>query len=1171
VKNHSHNIDDIYLAALDRENAAERSSYLDEACAGQPELRRRVERLLEAQAQIGSFLEAPAPELCSTVDAPPTRECAGHIIGPYKFLELIGEGGMGAVWMAEQTAPIRRRVAVKVIKAGMDSKQMLARFEAERQALALMDHPNIAKVLDAGATSAGRPYFVMELVNGTPITKYCDENRLDIRSRLELLADVCRAVQHAHQKGIIHRDIKPSNVLVAPYDGRPVVKVIDFGIAKAAGQQLTDRTLFTGFGAVVGTPEYMAPEQAETNNQDIDTRSDIYSLGVLLFELLAGSTPLTRERVKQAALFEVFRVIREEESPRPSTRLSESKDSLPSIAAQRHTEPAKLTQLLRGELDWIVMKALEKDRNRRYDTANGFAADVERFLAGEQVQAVPPSASYRLKKFLRRNGGPVIAVGVVMLVLVGGIIGTTLGLIRAVEAEGETGRTLVKVADERNAKERARADAVANALRADAEKKQAEVDRDRAKFQALRAADARHAVQMFLVQRSVETGDMTEANRVLTAVDEPYRETWEQRHLANLARRRVRELPGHTKDVRSVAISPDGARMVSVSDDNTVRVWDVDAGRELHCLKNHYDLEAVAFSRDGTRFATGGAEFVIWDATTVKKLHTIKLKAGVFGVAFSPDGRRIAAGYGHQEGAVRLWDAETGEEKAVIKIPDMRPNHVAFSPNGKLLAVASDGSNNDGIVSVWTLETGKVLQTFPKTDGFLLGLDFSPDSKFVAAAHDQAATVWDVATGKVKFTMEPTNRFLGCNSIRYSPDGGRLAIGAGDATVRVWEAGSGRELAPLSLHSDLTTYHPVDFSRDGRRLISCGRKHALVVWDLDVRPNVAFTHHKYDLYCIAGSPDSKWVATTSDTRGAYARVAAVGFNPASAGLKVWDPATGVVKHTLKYELSLINSLAVAPNGRRLAAAGGESFEGGDIQRPVPGLIKIWDPTTAEEQLSIKTKAGPFACVAFSPDGTRLLSVTTSGEIQVYDARTGDHCFTHKTGHLGIDPIHRERSRGAAFSPDGHLLAAATIEKGAPGPVAVWEVATGKKKLELPTDGVVMFVAYSPDGRRIATSDGAGTATLWDAVTGAKAATLKGHSATVVGLAFSSDSARLATSSAGAAQKMPGEIRIWNTETGEEKLVLKGHDGRVNAVYFTADGRLISAGKDLSARVWNAPK
>ena len=331
----------------------------------------------------------------ATLDRPAT-ESPGTVIGPYKLIEPIGEGGMGTVWMAEQREPMQRTVALKIIKAGMDTRQVVGRFEAERQALALMDHAHIARVLDGGTTSAGRPYFVMDLVQGVPITRYCDEHRLTPRQRLELFIPVCSAIQHAHQKGIIHRDLKPSNVLVAPYDGKAVVKVIDFGVAKAAGQQLTDRTLVTGFGAVVGTLEYMSPEQAELNNHDIDTRSDIYALGVLLYELLAGSPPFSRKELEKAGMVEMLRVIREQEPSKPSTKLSTA-EGLPTLAANRGTEPAKLTRLVRGELDWIVMKALEKDRGRRYETANGFALDVQRYLADEPVVACPPAGvPYRI-------------------------------------------------------------------------------------------------------------------------------------------------------------------------------------------------------------------------------------------------------------------------------------------------------------------------------------------------------------------------------------------------------------------------------------------------------------------------------------------------------------------------------------------------------------------------------------------------------------------------------------------------------------------------------------------------------------------------------------------------------------------------------------------------------
>ncbi len=427
---------DIFIAALQKE-PAERAAFLDEVCAGEAALRRRVEVLLKAHEMAGGFLDISAgvPERVdggSRVDAEsPTTdgssaklereaersasaspaalrlvsEGPGTLIGPYKLLQEIGEGGMGKVYMAEQEKPVRRRVALKIIKPGMDTGQVVARFEAERQALALMDHPSIAKVLDAGSTESGRPFFVMELVKGIPITEYCDQARLSTKDRLALFVPVCQAIQHAHQKGIIHRDIKPSNVMVTLIDGRPVPKVIDFGVAKAVDQRLTEKTMFTQFGLIIGTLEYMSPEQAELSGLDVDTRSDIYGLGVMLYELLTGTTPLEHARLRQAAYTEILKRIKEEEPPKPSTRLSDSREILASIAARRGTEPARLMKLVRGDLDWIVMKALEKDRSRRYETASGFGRDVQRFLDGDPVEACPPSAAYRFRKFATSIGG----------------------------------------------------------------------------------------------------------------------------------------------------------------------------------------------------------------------------------------------------------------------------------------------------------------------------------------------------------------------------------------------------------------------------------------------------------------------------------------------------------------------------------------------------------------------------------------------------------------------------------------------------------------------------------------------------------------------------------------------------------------------------------------------
>jgi eukaryotic-like serine/threonine-protein kinase len=531
------NEETLFQEALSR-SPDERAGFLEKACEGRPELRVAIDALLAAHEKSGNILDRSAPQtagsrpgearpdatvdltamrlarattippdaalpdatrdhtpgpddassaLPGTADYRPKSQTGIVIAGRYTLEEKIGEGGMGDVWVAKQTEPVKRRVALKLIKKGMDSAAVLARFEQERQALAIMDHPNIAKVLDGGLTPTGQPFFVMELVNGLPLTKFCDEARLIPRERLELFVPICQAVQHAHQKGIVHRDLKPANILVTIVDGKGVPKVIDFGVAKATAGKLTDESMSTQLGAVIGTLEYMSPEQAGFSGVDVDTRADIYSLGVILYELLTGLRPIDAKRLQKAALVEMIRIIQEEEPSKPSPRLSTAK-SLTSMAALRQTAPRELTALLRGELDWVVMKCLEKHRERRYETANALARDIQRYLADEVVEARPPSAGYRFSKFLRRNRGPALAASLVLLALVVGIVGTTYGLIRAEIRRVEAERARAGEADQRAKAERARdrtrkaLDAMTSSVTGDSLTTQKEISGEQKKF-----------------------------------------------------------------------------------------------------------------------------------------------------------------------------------------------------------------------------------------------------------------------------------------------------------------------------------------------------------------------------------------------------------------------------------------------------------------------------------------------------------------------------------------------------------------------------------------------------------------------------------------------------------------------------------------------------------------
>ncbi|HXP63114.1 MAG TPA: serine/threonine-protein kinase, partial [Dongiaceae bacterium] len=582
-----------FLAALEKTSPDEREAFLDQACSSDAALRAQVEALLRHHAE-DNFLEEPARGAGARAAVESTAsEGPGTVIGRYKLLEKIGEGGYGVVYVAEQREPVRRRVALKVIKLGMDTRSVVARFEAERQALALMDHPHIAKVLDAGPTQTGRPYFVMEVVRGIKITDYCDQHQLSTLERLDLFMQVCRAVQHAHQKGIIHRDLKPSNILVAVNDGVAAPKVIDFGIAKATEGRLTDKTVYTELHQFLGTPAYMSPEQAEMTSVDIDTRSDIYSLGVLLYELLTSKTPFEHQDLLKAGLDTMRQTIRVKEPPRPSTRLSTlAAADLSTVARARRSEPPKLIHSVRGDLDWIVMKCLEKDRNRRYETANGLARDIERHLDHEPVNARPPSAVDRVQKIVRRHK-PAFAAGLSLaLVLTIGAAVSTTEAIRATRAErAQAGLT-------QKAEEAGRA-ALKNAEEAG---RQARV----ASEQELLARRRFYAAEMNLAMQAWQAGDLPRTLELLEtqrpAQGQSDLRSFEWFHLWNLANARLRTtLPGHAASVGGLAFSPDGKTLASCGWDSSIRFWDLPAGRQKEASRIHSSgLDQVAFTPDGS-------------------------------------------------------------------------------------------------------------------------------------------------------------------------------------------------------------------------------------------------------------------------------------------------------------------------------------------------------------------------------------------------------------------------------------------------------------------------------------------------------------------------------------------------------------------------------------------
>ncbi len=1214
----SPDVKSIFGRAQEIDSAAERAAFLDEACRANPDLRAEVEDLLLAMAGAGDFMERPAASGSVTVTHAPILEGPGTRIGPYKLLQQIGEGGMGVVYMAEQEQPVRRKVALKIIKPGMDSAQVIARFEAERQALAVMDHTNIARVFDAGTTDSGRPYFVMELVHGVPITAFCDENQLTPRERLELFVPVCQAIQHAHQKGIIHRDIKPSNVLVTMYDDRPVPKVIDFGVAKAIEQRLTERTLFTQFGALVGTFEYMSPEQAEMNAFGVDTRSDIYSLGVLLYELLTGTTPLEKQRLRQAALGEMVRLIKEEEPPRPSVRLSGSGD-LPKIAAARKTEPTRLSKLVRGEVDWIVMKCLEKDRTRRYESASGLAKDVERYLHDEPVEACPPSAGYRLKKFARKHRTALaVAAGFLFLLVADVIVSTWQAAVarRADErARVEARRAAAAAAEALRERD------LALASRREAEDRRVEADAAR---QSLRRS--LYAADMQLAEEAWESGDVLRMRELLDGQKprggEDDLRGFEWHYLRRLGStvHMARLAPGPTLG----QLSPDGTHYVYVAKSAgpvgllagaglELRLLDVASGREMRrvALFPGETIEANfqrTFSPDGRRFLHAAS---VRDASgrEDRRIKVFEWETGrdvcvLRHLAYPPDslvfdhsGRRLAVVTrrpGETTGIeLRIWDLGAGQERFSIPLPGrqiMPSPCVGFSPDGAHLAALTRRAGPydpraASEVVVWDAGSGKEQLRFETRPGST-GVVYSPDGRRLAERGGPGASHWlrDAATGKEVLELTTAPSATISYGIAFNPDGSRLADIASLGAVRIWDVtdgGAGRVRAPEHiLETKSARLGQLAWSADGRRVFASNHGGTVTSWPIAREPRVL----------VEGSDRTTGVTATAAAAGS--RFAAAFEDPDGKTLvKVWDEAGHVAfaatdaPAARDASAGSIRRVELSRDGTRVAYAARDW--NGSARRGAIARLRAWEIPSGRELFRRDDEGGSFGHLAFSSDGRRLAATWNAWHGSPPGSKYRVSSWDLETGR---ERVHLDAPYEVtlALSPDGRRLAAGVsavpgLEK--KGEIRVWDTTTGdvvlSRKLKY---GYVSELTYNGDGTLLAAGVGGlgdvGTIQVLDADSGRERLSLAGNRYEVYRMTFGPDGRRLA--SLAALPDRPAEVKLWDLAGGRELLTLQlaGHDvietdePWKSGFAFSADGHRLfylpgGPRRQVEMRVWDA--
>ncbi len=1050
----------IVVEALNIPAGAERDAFVQQACLGRPELKLSVESLLQAY-ESGDFLERLASIPTVAPEAGPFLAIlTGTMIGPYKIREQIGEGGFGVVFVAEQEVPIRRKVALKLIKPGMDSETVVARFEAERQALAMMDHPNVAKVLDAGTTVSGRPYFVMELVRGGSITKFCDQQKLSIRARLELFCDVCRAVQHAHQKGIIHRDLKPSNILVTMHDDRPVVMVIDFGVAKALHSQLSDVSVYTAFGQIIGTPMYMSPEQAQLNSLDVDTRSDIYSLGVLLYELLTGSTPFDREIFKRASFDEMRRIIREDEPLRPSNRLNTLESTrLSTIADRRLMDVRKLSANFRGDLDCIVMKTLEKDRNRRYASASTLALDVEHYLLGEPVEARPPAKWYSIQKLLHRNRVAVTTAGLVVLAIMAGSVIAAVQAVRAINAEQiaitERDRALLAEQDV---------------------------------LRLLYAADVRRAADAWYDH---DVSRMHEALTLhLPAENQPDVRGFEWHYLWRQKDQIARQFYQTSSPAYFVLPLPDG-RIATAGADGQYRLFDDNTGQLLRSLDfGQGELNGLAVSPDGTTLASAGDDGTI----ALRKLNSLDLiwsvrahQSQAFQVAFAPSGDTLIS-CGNEPDA-QVLDAKTGTVRKRIPTAGISLEGLAISNDG-LVALAT---NWDGAwlfqpdlqtVLLHQIVQGKTHVCFSAT-GKLLALGFADGTVVIERVEQPGRTLhqWKLTDATRSLAFSPDERLLAVGdssgaihlltlpSFTAENDTPSFLVDDSARPIRSWQAHDGR-------------LYGLGFSYDGGRLFTAGQDGRVASWAIkdnelptailrssdmlfDQSGNL-LTAGESELQVIHGNTVQSGMSARSDPWRSLAMARNTGLICATqlAGLEVFQCAPDLSStHSIWTSPtgSSCRKCLLSPDGRQLVVE----------MTPPPSLRLDAESSRYLDAIDLATgkslyriPCGEVGGCVISPDG-RTLAYTRSAKIHVVDATSGVAIHTLAG--------HQTSVNGIAIDPSNRYLASTSRDRS----LKLWDLQTGQEIWSTFAHRVsANAVAFSSDGFSLATVGDDSVLRLW---------------------------------------------------------------------------------------------